>query len=120
MKSVLIAVVLGALSIAATGCGDCAGVGLTEIRPGIEQTISVGATLTLEYWDGGSCGSDESRHLDRQDVRWWTIDTLVIRVDSVSGVVQAVGRGDALVWIGWPGMAVGPSIHLGEVFVHVR
>jgi len=121
MKSILSGTILIIGSMTSAACADCAGIGLTEIRPGPERTISVGASFVLEYWTGGSCGTDASRHLDRNnDVRWWTPDTLVIRVDSASGLVRGLRIGDALVWVGRPGERVGPTNNIGEVLVHVR
>jgi hypothetical protein len=110
----------GVLALFASACGDCAGLGIAEIRPGNERTLSVGANFTAEYWTGGTCAGSGDRHIERADVRWWTGDTLVVRVDSLSGLVRAVGPGDGRVLFRSPGAPAGPESFINQIVVHVR
>ena len=119
MKNRTIVIILCAALPFMHACGDCAGVGLVEIRPGSVRTINVGASFTAEYWVGGTCGGGSGAHLDRQDMRWWTIDTLVVQVDSASGLVHAIGPGDAHVWIRYPGSPAEERARIGQMLVHV-
>lgn len=86
MKTAAIVALLCAAMPALHAChGDCAGIGLTEIRPGTERTINLGASFAAEYREGGTCAGSDKAHLDQREMRWWTIDTLVVRVDSAPG-----------------------------------
>lgn len=106
--------------IGAVGCGDCAGVGIEEIRPGTTRTLSIGESFTAEYWEGGTCAGSSDRHLEPQMVRWYTVDPTIVRVDSLSGVVRALASGDAHVWFRTPGTPAEPESRRGEILVHVR
>ena len=81
-----------------TGCG-CAGVALTRVSPA-EQTIHVGESVTLQHETGGGCRS--GNHLTDVEVRttptvWHTDDTLVVRLDTLTGRVTGLAVGDALI-----------------------
>ena len=80
----------------------CAGLSLSDLRPGPEQTIRVGETFTAEYRVGDMCYGNPLPDLGRVPVRWNTADSLVVRVDSVSGRVLGLTRGEALVWARYP------------------
>jgi hypothetical protein len=111
--------VLGLLFIAATfgvGCGRCAAVSSTELRPGDEITLHLNEVTTAEYWRTGRCGYPPTTPT-RVALRWSTADTLVVRVDSLSGVTRAIGLGDAQVW-GYSSDV--PATPITEILVHVR
>jgi hypothetical protein len=65
------------------------------------------------------CTSGGSRHLDQEEMRWWTIDSTVVHVDSLSGVVRALARGDARVWFRFLGRAALPENGYAGILVHV-
>lgn len=86
------------LAAALTGCG-CAGVAFTRVSPA-EQTIHVGESVTLQHETGGGCRSGD--HLTDVETRttptvWHTSDTLVVRLDTLSGRVTGRTVGDAVV-----------------------
>lgn len=67
MKTILsVAVVL--IPLATTGCGDCAGVGLSRLGT-TERTIAVGESFVATYEEGGSCRetADSDRRSNGQD-----------------------------------------------------
>ena len=98
--------VLGTALLAAAGCGAddeaCAGLVVSELRPGSEYTIRVGETFTAEYRVGDTCYGHPMPDLGRARVHWVTADSAVVRVDSVSGRVRGLARGVALVWARFP------------------
>ena len=102
----------GIVLLAAQGCGDCAGVGLSRLGV-TERTIHVGESFVATYEEGGSCSNTFAPVSDR--VRWTSAETTVVAVDSVTGRVTGKALGDALVvpslWV-----TTGPQ----SVLVHVR
>ena len=115
MKLLLLCAVL----LIVTSCG-CAGVGIFEVRPGTERTLSVGQTFTAEYWEGGECRGGRDRHLDRQEMRWWTPDSTVLSVDSLSGLVRARAVGDGRVWGTSHGVPMQMENANARILVHVH
>lgn len=108
-----------ALLGATVGCG-CMGVGLTETRPGSEVTLAPGQTFTAEFREGGECVGGRDRQLVRRELRWWTRDTLVLRVDSLSGEVRALVKGDGRVVGTSPGSPRDTLSVSTAILVHVR
>lgn len=96
------------------------GVGLTETRPGPEVTLAQGQTFTAEFRDGGECVGGGDRRLDRRELRWWTPDTVVLRVDSLSGEVRALVKGDGRVVGTTPGSPRDTLSFSTTILVHVR
>lgn len=115
MKHILLIVILSVSG----GCG-CAGLGIAEIRPGTEQTLLVGQTFTAEYWQGGECRGGGERHIDRQQMRWWTPDSTVLSVDSLTGTVRARAVGDGQVWGAFPGSPMQFESVTARILVHVH
>ena len=100
------------LPVAVSGCGDCAGVGLSRLHD-TERTIAVGESFVAIYEEGGSCSNAFAPVSGI--ARWSTAETTIIDVDSITGRVTGKRVGDALVS---PGGAVttGPW----TILVHVR
>lgn len=95
MGKSLMRLTLGAL--AASACGDkitCAGVGLVRVSP-LDTTIAVGAVFLARYQEGGTCS--DANHAQFRDVPviWRTLDTTIVRLDSISGRVTGRAVGDA-------------------------
>lgn len=84
------AALLGLMS----GCGDCAGVGLSRLGE-TERTIAVGQSFVATYEEGGSCSNNFGPVPDR--ARWTSAETTIVDVDSVTGRVTGKRIGDALV-----------------------
>ena len=101
-----------ALLLSVSGCGDCAGVGLSRLGV-TERTIAVGESFVVTYEEGGSCSGTFEPVPDR--VRWSTAETNVVDVDSLTGRVTGKQFGDALV-VPSAGVTTGPI----SVLVHVR
>lgn len=75
----------------------CAGIGLARNSPA-DTTIAVGQAFVARFYEGGTCVGQEATttHLDLVPINtWYTLDTLVIRVDSASGRVTGRTVGDA-------------------------
>ena len=105
---------LCATLLGATGCAsDCAGVGLSRVLPA-DITIAVGQGYFVKYQTGGTCEPyrppQDENYKDTAAI-WYTPDTLVVRVDSTTGLVTGRAIGDAKVVIRSAGLTV---------LVHVR
>jgi hypothetical protein len=100
------------LLIGVSGCGDCAGVGLSRLSP-TEQTIAVGQSFVASYEEGGSCTNTFAPVPNR--AKWHTAETSIVEVDSITGRVTGKRVGDALV-VPDQGVTTGPM----SVLVHVR
>lgn len=98
------------------GCGRCALVSSAEVRPGNELTLRVGESATAEYWITGRCGNPPTSPT-AVALRWATVDTLVVRVDSLSGIIRALLAGDAYVWGRYPDDPT--TIRRADLLVHV-
>ena len=85
---------IGSLLASASGCGDCAGVGLTRLSE-TERTIAVGQSFVVTYEEGGSCSKIFAPARGR--VRWRSSDSTIAQVDSATGQVTAKRIGDATV-----------------------
>jgi hypothetical protein len=110
--------------LAAAGCGAseeaCLGLSVSEVRPGAEHTIRVGETFAAEYRVGDTCYGHPMPDLGRAPVRWATADSAVVRVDSVSGRVRGLARGEAIVWARYPETPSDPDHRVAAIRVHVR
>jgi hypothetical protein len=103
------------LVLTCASCGrDCAGVGVIRVLP-TETTIRVGERFTAVYEEGGACDAYNPDDCKCHQVarHWSTADTLVIRLDTLSGEVTGRGVGNANVTTTSP---AGPI----SVLVHVR
>ena len=89
------------LMSAVTACGRCSMISSAEVRPANEIALTVGDTVTAAYWLTGRCGNPPTSPTNVA-LRWWTTDTLVVRVDSLSGQVRGISAGDAHVWGRYP------------------
>jgi hypothetical protein len=98
------------------GCGRCAQVSSAKIRPGDDIALHLNETATAEYWLTGRCGYSPTMPT-RLALRWSTADTLVVSVEPVSGLIRAIGLGDARV-SGYSSDA--PTTPTAEILVHVR
>lgn len=85
---------IGSLLASASGCGDCAGVGLTRLSES-ERTISVGESFVVTYEEGGSCNKIFAPVAE--GVRWSSSDSSIVQVDSITGRVTGKRVGDATV-----------------------
>lgn len=85
---------IGSLLASASGCGDCAGVGLNRLSE-TERTIAVGQSFVVTYEEGGSC-SKIFTPVPGQ-AHWTSSDSTIVRVDSVTGQVTGKRIGDATV-----------------------
>jgi hypothetical protein len=84
------------VSLAATGCGDCAGIGLSRVTP-TSATLRVGESITLLYETGGGCATKNgvtNIHLQPAPTVWRTSDTLIVRLDTLTG--RVTGRSPGL------------------------
>jgi hypothetical protein len=106
-----VAIAIGSLVASASGCGDCAGVGLTRLSE-TERTIAVGQSFVVTYDEGGSCNKIFAPAPTQP--RWSSSDTSVVQVDSVTGQVTGKRIGNASVV---PNTFDVPSL---SVLVHVR
>jgi hypothetical protein len=106
-------VIAGALSIEAC-CTD--GVGIAQIRPSREMALSVGESFVAEDWEGGSCNEP----LRQQRVLWWTSDSTIVQVDSLSGKVIAINTGDAGIRFTHGGVLANAEANPVVISVHVR
>jgi hypothetical protein len=110
--------------VAAAGCGTseevCAGLSVSELRPGVEHMIRVGETFTAEYRVGDTCYGRPMPDLGRAPVRWVTADSAIVRVDSVSGRVRGLARGEAIVWARYPDAPPDPDQRVAAIRVHVQ
>jgi len=110
--------------LAAAGCGTseevCAGLSVSEVRPGVQHTVRVGETFTAEYRVGDTCYGHPMPDLGRAPVRWATADSAVVRVDSVSGRVRGLARGEAIVWARYPEAPADTDQRVATIRVHVR
>jgi hypothetical protein len=110
--------------LAAAGCGAteevCAGLSVSELRPGAEHTMRVGEAFTAEYRVGDTCYGQPMPDLGRAPVHWATADSAIVHVDSVSGRVRGLAAGDAVVWARYPDAPSGPEQRVAAIRVHVR
>ena len=99
-----------ALALLLNGCddyADCLGITL-QLEPA-EASLAVGESFTARAYERSCDGG----RLGEREARWSATDTSVVRVDSVSGRVTAVGVGIAEV------IATQDLVHLGEIAVEV-
>jgi hypothetical protein len=75
--------------LGATGCGNC--LGLAEKVSPAEVTLRVSESITLHRERGGTCGYPVSPVA----TSWFTSDTLIVQLDTVSGVVTGRSPGTA-------------------------
>lgn len=96
-----------------TSCGRpfCGGTGLGRVTPA-ESTIAIGQQVTAQYQEGDSCLPTDAQY-HNVATRWTTVDTLIVRLDSLTGVVVGLRAGDARVY---GRTAAGPL----PIVVHVR
>ena len=115
MNSLVLAgvVLSGTMSVAACGCRP---VLATQVLPGRDVTLRPGDALTIEYAEGGACGESPSHPA----VRFTSSDSLVARVDSLTGRLSAMRAGEASVWLNYAGLPRTATSHTAEVLVHVR
>src|SRR6185295_707616 len=81
----------------AIACGDkitCAGVALARVSPR-DTSIAVGASFVARYQQGGTCSDESHGTFDDVHVVWRTVDTAVVRLDSLTGRVTGRAVGDA-------------------------
>jgi hypothetical protein len=107
------------LSSPVAGCGRCALVSSAEVRPDNEVVLMLGDTITAAYWVTGKCGNPPTSPTVVA-LGWWTPDTLVVRVDSLTGHVRGISSGDGRVWGRYPNEDATPINRRAEILVHVR
>jgi hypothetical protein len=92
-------VLSGCAEATTTAPPACSTLPLAVVEPA-DTTLEVGGTVTLRYKEGAFCFLDgrTAAHLEEVPTRWFTIDTFIVRVDSLSGRVTALRRGDAFVF----------------------
>jgi hypothetical protein len=80
-------------------------------------TLSPGEATSIVFSQGGGeCGGEAVP----QQMRYLSSDTLVARIDSVSGRLSAVRTGEATVWLNYPGTRLSSESYTAQVAVHVR
>ena len=89
-----LAFAIGSLLASASGCGSCAGVGLTRLSETV-RTIAVGQSFVVTYEEGDSCTNTFAPSRGR--VRWSSTDSTIVQVESVTGQVTGKRIGDATV-----------------------
>ena len=107
-----------ALPILASSCGDCAGVGLSRLAE-TERSIRVGESFLATYEVGGSC----TEIFRPTSTRWFTVDTAIVELDTLSGLVTGKRVGDARVVPAYGGAPNGSSpreVTNGASFIVVR
>jgi hypothetical protein len=98
-----------------SGCG-CSPILATSITRGRDVTLRPGEATTIVYSQGGGeCGGESLL----QQMRYLSSDTLVARIDSVSGRLTAIRNGEATVWLNYPGATLSPVSFTAQVLVHV-
>ena len=62
-----------------------------------DTTISIHGALAVRYQEGGTCNPGHAVDSDYHDVAttWFTADTALVQLDTVSGRVLARALGDA-------------------------
>jgi hypothetical protein len=109
--AVTMIMVTGVLSMSA--CFECK-VGALQGRLGeTERTIAIGESFIATYEQGGSC--DKVFTPVTEHVRWTSAETTIVAVDSMTGQVTGLRRGDALI-VPNAVISTGPW----SVLVHVR
>jgi hypothetical protein len=91
----------------------CAGLPAARVLPH-DSTIAVGQALTVRLESGGYCAGQSPTAATYQPVaaHWTTLDTVIVSLDSLTGVVTGRRSGDA---------HVTPTVQLGGIVtVHVR
>lgn len=109
----LIAILAGGI----TGCGDkltCAGIGLVPRVMPTDTTIGAGTSFVARLEEGGTCSDESHAVYHSVPATWLTSDTIVVRVDSVSGRVTGRSVGDAHI------AALDQGSVVSVVSVHVR
>ena len=108
-----------ALPILLSSCGDCAGVGLFRLAE-TERSIRVGESFLATYEGGGSCGGIFRPAL----TQWFTADTAIVELDTLSGLVRGKRVGDARVVPAYGGVPNGlhpaREVSNGSSFLLVR
>ena len=108
-----------ALPILVSSCGDCAGVGLTRL-PATERSIRVGEVFLATYEEGGSC----TEIFRPTSIQWFTADTAIVELDTLSGLVRGKRVGDARVVPAYGGAPNGThparEVSNGSSFILVR
>ena len=92
---------------------NCAGVGLSRVLPG-DTTIAVGQSFVIIYQDGGTCGGriTDANYHTVPTTGWYTPDTLIVRVDSVTGRVTGRAVGTAHILNPRVGVVLGGLVHV--------
>jgi hypothetical protein len=91
-------ILLCTVSLTGTACGNCT-VLAERVAPS-STTIRVGQRVTLRRERGGTCGYPVSPVM----TSWYTSDTLVVSLDTTSGVVIGRSPGTARVTAGDSGI----------------
>ena len=79
-----------ALPLLVSSCGDCAGAGRSRLAE-TARSISVGESFLATYEDGGSC----TEIFSPTSTQWFTADTAIVELDTLSGLVRGKRVGDA-------------------------
>jgi hypothetical protein len=87
-----------ALPTLVSSCGDCAGVGTSRLAES-EHSLRVGDSFLAGYEEGGLCiGSSSPGNFRPASTQWYTADTAIVELDTLSGLVVGKRVGDARVF----------------------
>lgn len=108
-----------ALPLLVSSCGDCAGAGRSRLAE-TARSISVGESFLATYEDGGSC----TEIFSPTSTQWFTADTAIVELDTLSGLVRGKRVGDARVVPAYGGAPNGShparEVSNGSSFILVR
>ena len=113
-----------ALSVFVSSCGDCAGVGTSRLAES-EHSLRVGESFLAGYEEGGLClGSSSPEDFRPTSTQWFTADTAILQLDTLSGLVVGKRVGDARVFPVYGGVPNGlhspRELSYGSSFLLVR
>ena len=113
-----------ALSMFVSSCGDCAGLGTSRLAES-EHSLRVGESFLAVYEVGGLCiGISSPENFTPTSTQWFTADTAIVQLDTLSGLVVGKRIGDARVFPVYGGVPNGlrppREVSYGSNFILVR
>jgi len=115
MRLALFVGLLGVTTFSTAGCG-CNLTLPIHISPGRDIALAPGESVRLEFSQGGGCGGGPAT----VSMHYLSSDTLIARVDSLSGDVKALRPGEAQIWLNYRDALLSATSYTDHVDVHVR